>query len=673
MPRSARKPRNAAPRPELEDVTAGLAPLSANQIKLFTDSGSFTRGRKYQRDGHIFQPIRRGTTIQAFCQGSSGGPYHVWATLATDDQPSLTSPTSASCNCLRGGFCQHIVALVLTWIEQPEKFAMQPTVPELLAGRSREQLVELIDTIITAVPELIQVLEMPDLETASLTDDPVDERAIRRQIDAAIPNERTNPSSVIYGFDEAAFGEDGRFTLGSFGSSGINTGVLEHLVALGESYGTAKQWRNALSVFATLVEQVAPRLGEGGTHAFGSIFFEFGDEGGLEPVLSQCDTALAALLEMQAKLPEAERFTAEERDRLIEALYTIWAADVEAGGLDLARYGPMIISRAATPEERHQVGAWVRALLTPETSQSSQPSPGAEWRSRAAIWFLVLLGPDGGLSEEQALTEYRNAGLWADAADLLFQTGRVEESVALAARHLPEAEALVSFASLLVGTGDSIRIEQAIKLVDDCLWEREGKNPNDDEILSTWLQHHLAEHGRPDEALKLARRLFEKQPSYQTYEAVRELATLPERTGESWDKMRPSLLTSLTKQKDWPALATIHLEAAELPEGLAAFKRVEPNGTFAYWWPDMAEYVAAAVAPTLPDEAIPIYQTLAGKKIEARNRESYRAAANFLAEERQLLLAGGREDEWLTKIARLREQHKTLRALQDELNKRGLE
>ncbi len=78
--------------------------------------------------------------------------------------------------------------------------------------------------------------------------------------------------------------------------------------------------------------------------------------------------------------------------------------------------------------------------------------------------------------------------------------------------------------------------------------------------------------------------------------------------------------------------------------------------------------MAAAAEQDFPDQAIRLYQRLADHQIEARQRAHYHAAAKYLARVKQVLDAAGRTEEWTILIAELRQRHKTLRALQDELN-----
>ena len=142
-------------------ATSGLAPLSDDIIARQTDSGSFSRGKTYFRGKRIFNAVRRGDLLRARCRGSSGGPYLVEATLAPADKPKSRNPVTYLCNCPRGGFCKHVVALLLTWIDRPESFDVRPPIADLLAGKSREELVALIEAMLAADPNLEPLIELP--------------------------------------------------------------------------------------------------------------------------------------------------------------------------------------------------------------------------------------------------------------------------------------------------------------------------------------------------------------------------------------------------------------------------------------------------------------------------------------------------------------------------------
>lgn len=649
------------PSPDADPAAPELAPLSVPEIQAQTDAGSFSRSRGYARGGRIFSPFRRGNTIHARCHGSTGGPYRVEATLAAADQDPADNPIAASCDCPRGGFCKHIVALLLRWLEAPDEFVVHPPVAELLAGKSREELVALIELMLDARPDLDLVLRLPVAVSGVLSDAPVDEAALRRQITTAIEE-----TGYGYTYDRRSYDYDEYSEHGS--GHGMASAALTRLTDLGKAYAEAGQWRNALGVYATLVEQLAPELGR--DRDYQELEYEGEDEIGA--LLEACDRGLAGLLDAQATVSTAERLADGERDRLIESLYTIWRVDIEAGGLDLAEAGPEAIGRHATAMERRTIGNRLRQSIVPGEGE------GGNWSrdmvNRAALWFLSRLGPDGGLSDEELLAEYRRAELWEEAADTLLRTHRVEEAIALAGRRLTAAHSLTRFADQLIASGDERRIGQAISLVDGCLWEREGRVVHDDQFLSLWLERQFAAHGRPQQALDLAKRRFQKSPSRESYEAVMAAALLPDQPGNPWPKLRPDLLATLKERHDWPSLIDIHLAAGEATQALSAYKQlprpgaVTLRGSLTYIGTDYAERVAAAVATTLPDEAIHIYRRLADHMIEHRQRPYYQHAARHLAEVKRLLAASDRTTEWTALITQLRQQHKTLRALREELD-----
>ena len=651
-----------------QQASNGLAPLSDDIIATQTDPGSFKRGQEYARSGHIFNTVRRGNTLRARCHGSSGGPYLVEATLAPADQAKLNNPVSYACTCPRGGFCKHIVALLLTWVDAPESFAVRPPVAELLAGKSQEELIALIELLLRAHPELEDLLDLPVLISGVVSDDPVDEAAIRRQIEAAF---RDHGGYQDYDRYHGYGRYDDYREYGGFDDEGDGEGTqvarkLEPIADLIDAYAEAGYWRNALAVGATFVEEVAPRL-------------EFIDDeaGDLDALLARADERLAACLDAQVEASNEQRLSAAERSRLIDTILTIWQIDLEAGGLDISIAGPEAIARGAAPEEQRAIGDWLRKSL----KAAAGKEPVDAWQQRARIGFLSLLQGDAGLSDEELLAEYRHAELWDDAARLLVEMGRVDKAITLAFRRLTAPDQLTLFADQLIATGDPRRIEQAFSLIDDRLWEHEAENPSHDEFLRAWLQERYAEHGRPENALEMARARFDAAPTKLTYDAVKTTALLPGQPDEPWPVLRPKLVDTLRKRNDWSGLIEIHLEEVEIAEALKALKhwqqaRRAGQVGLGYGWAVSPHHfstrVAAAAAAEFPDEAIAIYRQLAEEKIAARQRAAYQEAARYLARVKEVLVSNDRAGDWSHLIAELRQTYKNLRALREELDALGL-
>src|SRR5690349_15460878 len=77
---------------------------------------SFERGFEYYKQGRVSKTIKRGLSLEGYCAGSV--TYHVQVIF---DRLGIKS-TRCTCPYEFGGDCKHIVALLLTYLYQPEKF-----------------------------------------------------------------------------------------------------------------------------------------------------------------------------------------------------------------------------------------------------------------------------------------------------------------------------------------------------------------------------------------------------------------------------------------------------------------------------------------------------------------------------------------------------------------------
>src|SRR5215213_2034069 len=274
--------------PATDDPPAAFAPLSDDIIARQTDAGSFSRGKTYFRGKRIFNAVRRGNLLRARCRGSSGGPYLVEATLAPADKPKSRNPVKYLCTCPRGGFCKHVVALLLTWIDKPESFDVRPPIADLLASKSREELVTLIEAMLAAGPNLEPLIELPPPAAIAPDTSPVDEAAIRRLVGNAFPDAENEE----YG---GGYGSYGNYDYG-YDDFSFATHELERVVGYADAYIEGGHWRNAMLVSAVLAEQLPPEL---------DVYQD--EEGELGDLLRRTDANLAACLEAQERLAAAER------------------------------------------------------------------------------------------------------------------------------------------------------------------------------------------------------------------------------------------------------------------------------------------------------------------------------------------------------------------------------
>ena len=144
-----------------------LPPLTEAHIRNLATRPSFERGENYYHQGAILEPVRQAGNLLAQCEGSDYEPYQVSATLDEDG----IAATLCSCPYDFGGICKHVVALLLTYLHEPESFRCVPPLSELLSACSRDDLIKLVGELIRHEPGLLSLVELlvaplkPDIQS----------------------------------------------------------------------------------------------------------------------------------------------------------------------------------------------------------------------------------------------------------------------------------------------------------------------------------------------------------------------------------------------------------------------------------------------------------------------------------------------------------------------------
>ena len=264
-----------------------FAPLDDSDIQAQTDSGSFSRGRSYFRDGHIHSGVLRQDTLEALCEGSDPEPYRVRATLLRAGEVG-DIPRTATCPV--EGMCKHIVAMLLAWIDDPSQFVPRAPVTERLAGRSAGEFIALVSLMVEQHPDLEAFLDLPittgETVSTATTCAEISPDAIRKQVQTVIATGLRN----VDDWDTA---------------SRVAT-TLQPWLDAGKKLAIGARWADAQEVFTILIEELGPRL------------LEFDDDAGaLDEIIAGCDSGLATCLDAQQVVPESQRLSPESRGRLI--------------------------------------------------------------------------------------------------------------------------------------------------------------------------------------------------------------------------------------------------------------------------------------------------------------------------------------------------------------------
>jgi len=324
---------------------------------------------------------------------------------------------------------------------------------------------------------------------------------------------------------------------------------------------------------------------------------------------------------------------AEQRQGIWKTLFDLYRLNANSDDIGLGEVVPALVKGHATAEEHRNFTDWIRNELTAATS----------WGRSCYGSFLIELEADT-LDDEAFLRLCREIGHQRELVQRLLQRGRLEEAIHEAEQ--AEDHGLLELADLFVQQGQDIVAEHLVRNR-----ARTGQNL----LLLGWLKNRHAARGKTETVLELAEEMFRLQPSLLGYQEIRQLAQVLHR----WKALRSDLITFLKKTSSSGLLIAILLEEGEIDQALEA---VQSEGDVS-----IVLAVAQAAEKARPRGALTLYRKHAETLIQLHSRESYRSACYFLEKVRDLYHRLGENGAWAGYVTELREQHRSLRILQEEL------
>jgi uncharacterized Zn finger protein len=572
-----------------------LPDLTESDVRQLASAQSFERGEGYWISGAVLEPQQQGNTLTARVRGSEYEPYLVTITLG----PAGIAHTRCTCPYDWGGICKHIVATLLTWLRQPDSFRVLAPIDEVLAERSKEDLVTLIKEMIARQPDLARLLDLALHPGSSI---PLDLASFRKQISYALSRE-----------DAEWAGRE-----------------LAQIEAVADRYLQLGEFTAAGGLYHLILEETLSR--------FEGWWLEWDEDGDILGVLSGCAEGLDACLE-QVDDPEI-------RQPWLDVLLETKLEDTRLGGTDFAWPAGEVVLRQATDGEWTEIEARVRQEM--QRADSS-------WAREVLVGFLVTrlqaTGQEAGA--DALILEH---GTPRQRAFLLLDLGRVEEAIEMARQHFVDWPGLViDFANALVDAGHGAMA--AAYMAEQARHRRFSAH------YLPWLAHYFEKDGDQAAALELWHRQFEEAPAFETYQELRRLG------GElgTWTSLRPVLLEALDPVRQASLLLNIALAEGDVARALEIIS--QPGALFT---PEALIRVAEAAEADHPRASLEIYRARAERAIAARGRANYQVAAEYLLRVRALHRRLGEEATWDSYIAHLREDHRRLRALQEELDRAEL-
>lgn len=617
-----------------------FAPYEAKDVRTIAGQRAYNGGRRLLREGHLSQGRLRGQSLLGtFPSVTWWGTDSIQATVMLPPAGRSFEATSlsSSCTCLEERPCQHVVALLLAWIERNDTITEVPSIAETLAGRSTDELLAIITKMIDVHPELESVIALPP---------PVPGRA---------PNKTTlNPSLIKSSVASALrqMSQPIRSPYAWNAISAVNSEEMDRLLNLSLDYGHANLWADSVLILCEIAEQVVAASRDDeviGLH---------------DDLVIECDSGLATCLTRQAELPTVDRLDSNQRMRMIRALLELWRLDLlDPPPTGISRFGPSALALHATTSEKVEIDQWLHTMEIDGTFDVGMVSE-----------FLTLLFSHGEHDTGEMLARYREIELWDRVALTELDLGMVDEAIGTAKRHLRTIDGMTVFAAALAIAGNHQHLDQAISLIEDFAWEIEGRNADDDSLVGSWLAFHYTKAGRGPEALRLADEWFRQDPALEPWRCVKEAASLPGQPADAWSSREGAMEATLKQQHLWYDLTLIYADELRIEDALAAMTQVQehlitdsPLDTEDVL-NDLQIAIAEARERADPDGTIAIYMQSANQFLAMRTRENYQLAVRYLARIRYVLEQVGRSDEWTAMVQDIRQKNRTLRAFLEELN-----
>lgn len=583
--------------------------LIVQDIAGLVGSGSFARGRSYHRQGRIVDPYIEAGTLRARCEGSLPVPYQVSARV---ERGRLVE---SHCNCPvgGGGTCKHVVALLLGWIDNPERFVRREPLANRLETLDREALVALLVDVVRHYPEAEELIS---ISAQLYSSDGVDPESIHAYVARA--------------FEENAHAYDW------YGSSRATAPQLEKILSGGRALLAREAWAQTAHYYRTVLDAILKHYA-----------FEEDPEGYLAGIVYQVVEALGEVIPML----ESPDHRAATFDSLIE----LFIFDIDQGGGGLADLTDDLLLDDTTPAERARLVHRVEEALARLPADDHSPY-SSTWKRETYGEMLLALQEDT-LDDEAFLALCRRTNQYGELVARLLELDRVEEALE-AGRSLSEYK-LLSLAEIFVSKGHESKIERVI-------WERAGTS--NDRRLDEWLKQFALRHEDWPRAFEYSRHMFGRTPTLAGY---RELKALADRLGR-WSEIQPELVAMAEKYPNPMLLIQLMLEEGEIDRALELWHgNSRPRG-FGVNSPEVWHRLVEAARESRPAAAIRLYREQIDTLIGHRQRPSYADAAALMHELRPLVEREESRAEWRSYLDDVRNQKPRLPALLDEMKKAGL-
>jgi uncharacterized Zn finger protein len=596
---AARKPKEAA-----------AERISKETIRALATPESFARGRSYFDDGAVSDLRRRADRLTAEVEGSEFEPYRV--SIRLHDK----GVADAHCTCPydRGGYCKHIVAVLLKLADAKTRIIEHKPLAELLVGLDQARLIELLEKRSESDPALATWIEA---ELATAMPAPA-----RQRPDSGPRRTAVDPAPVR---EQARALLAARSRRGRYWDDYRSSGDIEELQRLVEKavpFLEAGDGANALRILEPIAEAFVDDWLD---YSYGSdehLYELFADLGRL--------MAEAALMSDLAT---------DERDALAETLED-WQGRLDEYGVD---EGFHVAIRAL-------LTGWddpALAAVMAGKGRSWPPSGAGDWLEDQLTAVRLRVLEACGRADEY-LNLARAARAHTSYAAVLVKLDRTPEAIKYALKSFKQPSQALALAKVL---REAAAHDDALKIADAGF----GLAADDEDDmagsvvpLAHWLRDYAGGMGKTAVALKAARAAFERSLSLEDFRAVQTWA------GADWTAVRKDLLAQLARAPHAYDRIRIYLAEGLIDEAVRAV-----GDRFGYGAHDETLMrLAGAAHASHPEWVIRLAMHQANSIMDANRAGHYALAAQWLEKAALAYEVLGREDDWRGCLDELIDRHR---------------
>ena len=589
---------------EREPASRAGFDFTESLIRQQASAESFKRGKQYHRAQMVVSLLRRGNIIQGEVEGSQFSPYYIRLFADADVM------AGATCTCAYdwGGWCKHIVAVLLTCIHEPGKIKERPALEDLLSELDRGQLHALLLRL--AARDLFSV-DLVENDLSTLQDDSL--RAVSGQVADSVPDRtlvdqeslRSRVRFILHSLDHMPQSE-------AYWHVGGVVDELEKVVEQAWSIIRDGDGLRALDILEVLTDELMAgwETLDDSDGEVGRFFYDVG-QAWTEAILS-------------ADLTANER--AGWGTRLAE-----WQQALDAYGIERA------LSAAVAAIEQGWDYVPLQRVLQGETLEEFVLTDEAPFfAENLIIGRLNVLERQG--SEQEYLFLAKAGGQSELYTRMLVRLGRTREAVEFGLEKFlttDEAMTLVRILRAQDEIGESMRVaEHGLTL------------RGDKALLAIWLRDMASDAGDLKRALAAAVIVLRSQPDMDSYLEARDLA------GERWPQYRAEILDHLRHVDSFWVAGPVEIF---LHEGLVAdaIAVVDRSGDDA-----LVSQVVEAALESHPEWVIQTCRKRAERIMDGGKSERYEYAFKWLAKARHAYQAAGREDDWQSYLEELLVLHR---------------